>query len=353
MSIYSIIKGVSMRLKQFSINLVGFIAYYTGITEVFLRKVTNKNFAYVVMGHRLSDEDPFFFEGCNTVYFDKSIRKLRKYFDFIGMNDFYRHLSTREPFKRASIVLTFDDGFRDNYTVGFPIFKRYRIPAIIYLTVNSIQGQELPWSQRLGYALYNTNIEGFELSFNGGRKHLAMKTRSQRENAFKNLSRVCERLDYQPREELLAEIKTKLSVDLPMDMMLTWKMIAEMTMEGIEFGSHTLSHPLLANINQDEARNEILISKQIIENEINKIVEHFAFPAGSMNDGLRDYVKEIGFKTSYIKRNVKKLNFRNTHETDPHGIRRIGLHNAPHYVIVTEFAGVFDFLRHLLKVIRK
>ena len=144
--------------KEVIIKLISFIAYYTGIVEILLRKQSKKRYAYVVMGHRLAKQDPFFFGGCDPIEFDKAIETLKKHFDFIQLETLYQHIQEKKPLSKSSIVLTFDDGFRDNYSNGMPIFKKHNISAMIYLVHNSIEQQMLPWSQRLGYSLKNTKI---------------------------------------------------------------------------------------------------------------------------------------------------------------------------------------------------
>lgn len=334
--------------KEFIIKVISFIAYYTGIVGLLLRKQSKKSFAYVVMGHRLSKQDPFFFGGCDPKAFDKSIKTLKKHFDFIKLETLYEHIIDGKPLSKASIVLTFDDGFRDNYTNGLPIFKKHNISAMVYLVYNSIEQQILPWSQRLGYALKNTKNENIVFRYNAFSFQSALKSERTRLAAFNKLSNFFQVSGFEDRENMICQIETQLKVDPPKDMMLTWEMINEMRDYGIEFGAHTLSHPLLANIDTSEAKHEIIQSKNQIEQKIGLPINHFAFPAGSMNDTLRNFVKERGFKTSFIKKNLRKLCFENNHNTSPHDIRRIGLHNAPHYEIIAEFAGVFNVFRKII-----
>jgi peptidoglycan/xylan/chitin deacetylase (PgdA/CDA1 family) len=337
-----------MEKNQRLVNIIGFLAYYSGITRILLRRITKQHFSYIVMGHRLSKEDPFFFEGCNPVFLDKAIGILKKYFDFIKLDEFYTNIQENKPFKRASIVLTFDDGFRDNFTKGLAILTKHNVSAMIYLTYNSIEMQELPWSQRIGFALKNTKIKHLDFVFQDTFYSFKLGSNQSKLKAFNEISRLFQKSSFDIREKLFTEIQNKLKVIPPKDMMLSWDMVKTMLNKGIEFGAHTLSHPLLANINSDEARVEILQSKLLLEAKLGISIDHFAFPAGSMNESLQDYVKEIGFRTFYIKKNIKKLSFKNTANTSPFELRRIGLHNAPHYVIISEFAGVYSIFRTII-----
>ena len=338
-------------LKNKITLFIGFITFYTGITYLLLKFNKNK-FAYVVMGHRISSENPFSFEGCSPKYFEKSLSILVNHFDFISLSDFYRHIEDGIPLKRKTIILTFDDGFRDNYSNAFPILKKYDIPAIIYLVHDCIENHSLPWSQALGFLLKNTKEHFFSIKNKEINFSFDLSTDRQKEITFNNISKIFQKSTRENRELLLEQIKERSKLELPNDMMLTWEMVDEMRQSNIEFGGHTMSHPLLAKIEIQEAKQEISKSKELIEKRLGEKLIHFAFPAGSYNKELKDYIKRINYKTSYNKKKPDEdLNFRNTHFTKPHNIRRIGLHESPHFVIIAEFAGIYNFFRKIKKLI--
>jgi peptidoglycan/xylan/chitin deacetylase (PgdA/CDA1 family) len=82
--------------------------------------------------------------------------------------------------------------------------------------------------------------------------------------------------------------------------MLNWSEVAEMSRNGVSFGAHTLSHPFLPALPLDQAKDEILASKQIIEAHLRTQVKHFAIPNGQpadFNKTLTNFCREIGFHT--------------------------------------------------------
>ena len=87
----------------------------------------------------------------------------------------------------------------------------------------------------------------------------------------------------------------------------------------VTIGAHTISHPLLVNLNDETAYSEILLSKKIIENKINKTINHFAFPFGGDNEiSLRDtnIVRESGFMSAVTTRfgGIYNSNYKNYYE---------------------------------------
>jgi peptidoglycan/xylan/chitin deacetylase (PgdA/CDA1 family) len=82
--------------------------------------------------------------------------------------------------------------------------------------------------------------------------------------------------------------------------MLNWEEVKRMADNGITFGSHTHTHPILSRVPLEKAKKDILDSKEIIEKRIGIKVKHFAFPNGrdeDFSEELRDYCKKIGFES--------------------------------------------------------
>ncbi len=107
------------------------------------------------------------------------------------------------------------------------------------------------------------------------------------------------------------DISTSLSAaDLELIKPLNWERIREMSERGIEFGSHTISHPYLINLTPDELIHELTVSKKTIEENINKPVISIAYPFGAHNERVEEQVKKCGYRFGISYRNdvIKNLN---------------------------------------------
>ncbi|MBA4260293.1 MAG: hypothetical protein C0446_14105 [Chitinophaga sp.] len=80
--------------------------------------------------------------------------------------------------------------------------------------------------------------------------------------------------------------------------MLSWPQIKEMTDHGIEFGSHTVSHPRLNELDDEKIEHELTVSKQAIEEHLGKECAHFAYPYGLLTESTKDLVQKTGYKTA-------------------------------------------------------
>lgn len=92
--------------------------------------------AVILMYHSVREEGPLF--NVTPAAFARQMAYLKhKKYDVVSLRELVRRLRTREPLGRV-VVITFDDGYRDNYTHAFPILQQYRFPATIFSVTDAI-----------------------------------------------------------------------------------------------------------------------------------------------------------------------------------------------------------------------
>jgi peptidoglycan/xylan/chitin deacetylase (PgdA/CDA1 family) len=298
------------RLKQYLRPFV----YYSGwpIFKIAARRSLTRQRILILMYHRVNDQaSPFFEVAVNPKAFEKQIRFFRKYYKIIDLNDLNR-LSSSHFFERDVVILTFDDGYRDNYTQAFPILQKYRVPATVFLTTGFINSDRLLWPDKLAWTLFKAeSIPDFSML---GKFDLPadiafatqrfFSSKSSNHKAILDLMAAkLKELSGNDRNEILSILsrvcKLKSWPRMEERAMLNWKEVREMSKNGISFGGHTVSHPALSKIPLQEARREIIESKETIEEHIQKPVQTFAFPFGKKEDystAVIDILKQIGFE---------------------------------------------------------
>ena len=191
----------------------------------------------VIMYHRVIQSDSE--KGVHGTYI--TVERFREHLQYLKDKGYgtvtfedLRHNHYKERFNRGKkwIILTFDDGYEDNYRTAFPLLKEFGFKAVIFL---------------LSHSTYNKWD--------------------------------CENSD---KPELKLPLMTK-------------EMVDEMAAYGIEFGAHTKTHPRLAHIPQDEARAEIFECKETLEQTYQRPFKTFAYPYGDLNEEVKAWVKEAGF----------------------------------------------------------
>ena len=81
--------------------------------------------------------------------FEMHMRTLRHRFNPISLQELQTHLETRTVLPERSCLVTFDDGWLDNYEIAFPILQKYGIPAVIFLPVSYISGDSMFWQEEI------------------------------------------------------------------------------------------------------------------------------------------------------------------------------------------------------------
>jgi peptidoglycan/xylan/chitin deacetylase (PgdA/CDA1 family) len=239
-------------------------------------------------------------------------------------------MSGRQPNPRE-VAVTFDDGYRDNYDNAYPILMKYRVPATIFLTTGFIGSSSLLWWDRVTALLTRARSRG--VARVALRASLPQSLRSL-VNAFlesgtkaalattvNELKRLGRGGRIRAIDALAAALDS--SADGRDRMFLNWAEVREMARNGIGFGSHTHTHAVLPELTSDEAKDEMTLSKRLIEKAIGMPVRMLAYPDGCFSEGTQTLAKEIGFDYALqTRRNLQG------HERDPYAIPRIRIEEA-------------------------
>jgi len=123
-----------------------------------------------------------------------------------------------------------------------------------------------------------------------------------RRHASQSLRRKLKYLDPEERAQKTSKIAEIVGCDLPQGLMLSESQVKQLVRMGIEVGAHTVSHPILARVDDLSARREILESKATLEEVTGAPVGLFAYPNGQpQRDYLRrhvEMVREAGFSAA-------------------------------------------------------
>jgi peptidoglycan/xylan/chitin deacetylase (PgdA/CDA1 family) len=315
----------------------------TGATAVG-RRLVDREGAIIFMGHRVAADDEGYLEGVRPEDFETQVAYLARHYEIIPLDTLIRCFEERWPVPARSVVLTFDDGFRDNLEVALPVLQRHRAPATVFVVTGCITTGELPWSQRLGVLFQRTSRKVLPARQLG--REVALETTGQRRRAYEAVKGTIRHLRRAERDRIIDRLGTELAVDPPRDRMLSWPEVRALPREGVEIGAHTVSHALLALVPPEEARLEMAQSKEDLKREIGTATVPFAFPGGSYTPGLVDMARELGFRSVFQSTALRRVNSLVT--ATQFSLSRIGFPSAPAYVLEAELEGPFHFARSLL-----
>ncbi len=172
---------------------------------------------------------------CDQKLFRSHLKYLTaQHFNIISLDQFLKLRAEANSIPQNTVLITFDDGFSDNYENAFPVLQEAGAPATIFLA-SGVVGRSNKWMHGQGF--------------------------SERR-------------------------------------MLKWGQIEEMSRDGITFGSHTVSHPRLVELSEEAVNKEVRDSKLAIEDRLGISVDHFAYPYGLENSQVQESVKRAGYQSA-------------------------------------------------------
>ncbi len=192
-------------------------------------------------------------------------------------------LKSRKDLPRRSVVVTFDDGYTDNSEVAMPILNQLGIPATFYVTVECVEQQKLPWPSRLRLAFRKAKLRAWTDS---RAKSWQLDDSDSRERAYLASCDACCQLSGKAQEDFVNRIEEQLQASTPGDsssLMMSYDQVRSLAQHGHNVGSHTMTHPNMAYIPEQDAEAELAESKQHLERELNMTIKHFSYPCPAMS----------------------------------------------------------------------
>lgn len=230
----------------------------------------------------------------SKAFFEEFIKYITTHYNVISLDDFYQ-----KKFKKntLNIVLTFDDGYLNNYKYAVPILKKYNVPACFYITTIHEKAPYL-WADFLDLVSYHTQKEEVILERNLYQKN------HKKEFIWNGISmkNVAKALPYDILKIIYAIFKEDWEALPPKKYEDYWKLMNAQQLKEIAdhplftIGAHGETHASLTDIPLAEAKQEILYSKQQLEQICKQPITEFAFPFGYYNQELAEYCEKIGFE---------------------------------------------------------
>jgi peptidoglycan/xylan/chitin deacetylase (PgdA/CDA1 family) len=326
-------------LKASAIRGISAALYHTGLIGALGTAAASvrRQAAYRVLTfHRVDDENDPFLPSLPTALFAARMAHIARYYHVLPLEELAERVC-RDDAPLNALAITFDDGYRSNLTHAAPILARHGLPATIFLATSYIGTPQVLWFDRLALALKNTLRTGVDV---GNRGILPLRTVAERLHALgvaqTHLKSVSEADRPRLLERLLASLEP-VAQEPPKQFMLSWDEVRELRGLGFSIGAHTETHPILSRLEPEDARREILGSRQAIERALGQPVRAFAYPNGGVNDYTPvtvQLVAEAGFTCAVTTR--RGLNIASTAPLELHRGGAWDVH-MPTYALQTAY----------------
>ena len=241
---------------------------------------------------------------------DGALRVLSRYYQFVSLSDAVDMITGRKPPQPNSLVLTFDDGYRNNLTHALPILQRYHVPATFFVVPAYIKQQKPFWFDRLDYVLQHAEIDGRSLAVGDTTIHFRGRSRNRLRESYRDLREAAKAIpdDVAMQRELEA-LTLQLEQESGMRLadtsgeddwatILTWDGVRAAMAKQVTIGSHTVDHVRLGLVSLDTARDQLLRSREMIEREVGVPCRYFCYPNGSFTEPIANLVQECGYEAA-------------------------------------------------------
>jgi len=234
-------------------------------------------------------------------------------------------------------LVTFDDGWEDNFRNAFPVLREVRVPAVIFLSGSYIDTQKRFWQEDFLLALremrrlFKTD-DNFRKGINGNQvlqkiSKIMTADNESMELEIQSLINQVKNWTKQERDQLLASLKhlagqtTLPKTDTARRSFMNKDEVTEMITKGITFGSHGMCHEILTTLSAQEVQRELSESRDYIQQNFGIEADAFSYPNGNYNESIIDMVKQNGYRVGFgVQNGYVRLG------DNPYSLHRISIH---------------------------
>jgi peptidoglycan/xylan/chitin deacetylase (PgdA/CDA1 family) len=221
--------------------------------------------------------------------FDRQMAYIARYFTSITTEEL-RAAHAGAPLPGNPIVITFDDGYRNNLDVAVPILKRHGLRATFFIATAFITQRRLFWWDRIAYVIKTSSRERLTLRYPD---EIDLDLRARRTAAIQRLLKIVKETHALDIERFLDELT--IAAGIPWDraaekamadaLLLTWDDVRALRATGMDVQSHTSTHRVLNGLASDDARHELVDSRLTLERELGVPVRAVSYPCGHSIEG--------------------------------------------------------------------
>jgi peptidoglycan/xylan/chitin deacetylase (PgdA/CDA1 family) len=345
-------------MKEVVKKFISGLIYISGIGLLFRRFYRHR--IRVLMYHGVSEKDLLIWTQVPLQTFERQMSYIKRHYHTISLSKAVEFIKGQGRIPNNSLVITFDDGFRSNYSLAYPVLKEYGLPATIFLTTSFVDKiSAFDGMIRTDYIVglfRKSKVWKLDLRDQGFGVIMMWNIRS-RINAGYRVSNALKRIDPRNEARIIEIIAQRLGdglddEDRKIFGSLNWEDVQRMHKEGlVTFGAHTVSHEILSKLSREMMICEVAESKEKIEHETGAPVRHFAYPNGTASDFNAEIIKTV---SEYYDCALTTIEGFNTAGIDPFKIKRIGIGNdMKFWIFKLELSGALDFIRNIRNMLVK
>jgi peptidoglycan/xylan/chitin deacetylase (PgdA/CDA1 family) len=272
------------------------LAHTAGVTRLLDRNIGVRILTYHSVTSSPTNDVP---EAQSAALFREQLEFIQRRFRVVSLKNAVESMGDLSATKNArpALVITFDDGFLDNYECAFPCLRHFGIPATVFVVTDFLDRGRVPWPTRLREIMQHARRHahpahpGIDLSSDLTRRSTASRLKGL-------LARLTPDARFATIDRLVNDLEAPPSQIRP----LTWAQVRMMASAGIAFGSHTVFHSILPEMPDDIVEMELDISRKRLEAELGVEYPTVAYPNGGFDSRILRIAQGCGYCAGVTQR---------------------------------------------------
>ncbi len=294
-----------MSLATILIKMIAALSYLLGLQHIWKRRLRGR--LAILLYHGVTKHPAQGLRNKGGTHslasdFERQMRWLSINHKIISLPEAIAKFERREKFDNE-VVVTFDDGYRNNLDVAVPICKKYNIRPTVFISAKLVGTKGQMWTDVVERMIASLQQENLSLTIQGRTETFPLTSDSKKLAAISGIKHKLKKLPELEKQKVMKQLlafneHTTSSDD---DELLTWSEMKRLSKDA-DIGSHGLDHAMLSRLDDKGARNEFLLSKSMIKKHTGIDVISFAYPNGKPIDFSEKHemmCKNAGYKAAF------------------------------------------------------
>jgi len=271
----------------------------------------------------------------NANDFSEQMSWLSSNANLLSMDEVAEMFKKNLPFPEKSVAVTFDDGYKNNYSTAMPILEKHKIPTTFYIAAGMIGEDDLFWVDKIEACIEKTKEKKIEISLGENRVKYNLDNNESKLHALYSIKKYCKLSSQKDVEIIVKELIEKTKVDPsigdnPNYSTMNWDEVRKLHgNKNFIIGGHSLKHEIFSNLDTEFMKNTIRKSLDILNKQLGSTVEHYSYPEGIGKQFSYEVVASL--KKNKIKCCPTARYGKNTHSINLFNLYRVmvGLGGTP------------------------
>lgn len=274
-----------------------------------LSQLPARDLLLVLNYHRIGNPDDDLFDpgvfSATAEQFSNQISHLKRHVSLVTLEEALSFVegTIKERTRCCRVLITFDDGYLDNYGTAYPILRSHGVQGVFFLVTSMVGSCHVPWWDHIAYLMKTARRRRFSLRYPSDltvdidRNGLTESLR-----AVLNLYKMPENSDPARFIQELTEETKGDGLPGSLRRFLNWDEAREMAGGGMAIGSHTHSHHVLSQLEPERQFEELVQSRSILEQQLGLGVDILAYPVGgrtSFSDQTQRAARDAGYRAAF------------------------------------------------------